>query len=75
MKLSDLPDVWITDQVHQKLDARIAAVEQTKFCMTIAGDRVDDALLAVARPAIIAELRARKAVLERKLISYGVEID
>lgn len=43
-------------------------------CLTIDGDRQDDAMLALLLPVIVRELEARVAQLDRDLASYGFEV-
>ncbi|WP_338445940.1 hypothetical protein V5F89_12395 [Pelagerythrobacter marensis] len=74
MKLSMLPIVRRTAEALGRIDADIGIVESDLFDITFAGRYQDDALKAAAKAAILAELRGRKASLERDLQNYGVEV-
>ena len=85
MKLSRLDMVNRHAEVRAKLNSQLAAIDGKPTCVnpvhadrgyviTINGERADDALLAVARPAIRAELEGRIASIDRDLKALGVEI-
>lgn len=44
------------------------------LCVTISGERQDDAILELVRPVIEAEIRARIASLDRDIEALGVTV-
>lgn len=75
MKLAMLPIVDRTALALKKLEEDIAAVE-TDLCGVVIADRwQDQAMAAICRPVVLAELKARKASLLRDLESYGVKVE
>ena len=75
MKLSMLPIVERTAKARDAIDLAIAAVEMDLVQVTIQGVYQDDAMVALIRPVVMGELKARRASLDRDLDSYGVKVD
>lgn len=76
MKLEMFAIVSRTMTVRDKLIEQIGAVETAErgLGVTIHGIYQDEAMLAVVRPVVLTELRARLASIDRDLVSYGVEL-
>jgi hypothetical protein len=75
MKLSMLGIVNRTADALRRVEEDIAGVELGMVFVTVGGRQQDDAMTAAAKGAILAELRGRKASLERDLDSYGVKVE
>ncbi len=68
-----LPIVNRTVEALEGVERAVERVQADDFCVSIAGNRQDEAMLARVKPVLISELTGRKAELERDLTSYGVE--
>lgn len=75
MRLSMLPIVERTNLARNAVNSQLQALAADQFVLTIGGDRMDDALRAVVKPALQRELAGRLASLNRDLESYGVTVD
>jgi hypothetical protein len=62
-------------QVVESGEPTDALMVKPRLAITIDGARMDDAMLAVARPAIVCELRGRIASLDRDLEAMGVRAE
>lgn len=75
MKISMFPIVARTMRVRDDLLADIALVEDGKMGVTVHGRYQDEVMIAVCKPAVLAELKGRLASLDQDLESYGVRLD
>jgi hypothetical protein len=78
LNITMLPMVNRINRARDEQVALLNAVEQggeDKLIVSIDGVRQDAAMAAVARPAVIAELRGRLASLDRDLEAMGVKVD
>lgn len=75
MKLSMLGIVQRTVQARDLVQRELAALESGELVITLGGCPQDDAMKAVATPAIERELLGRIASLNRDLETYGVTVD
>lgn len=64
-----LRQIELIEKVYEPL-----SVGSPKFCITVDGLRMDEYILAVARPAIVGELKAQIASLDRDLAALGVDV-
>jgi hypothetical protein len=74
MKLSMLPIVERTVQARERVERAIAGIEDNTLQVLILGEYQDDAMEALVRPVVLAELKARLCSLDRDLVSYRVEV-
>lgn len=85
VRLAALPMINRNADARGELLAQIALLEAPEpidagllsrppFCVTIDGQRQDDAMLALVKVVVLRELRARVAALEFDLRTMGVDI-
>lgn len=74
MKLSRLAMVNRIDLARHGLHEDLRALQAGDFVMTVRGNRQDEALLALVRPVLEREIKARIAALEADLEQLGVEV-
>lgn len=74
MKLSMFGIVKRTIEARERIENLIASAEIGHVFVTVGGTQQDEAMCAVVKPVVIAELKARRASLDRDLESYGVEV-
>lgn len=75
MKLSALTKVVEAKLELDRVLKKIEAVELDCFVLTInGGEREDAAMLAVIKPSLLAELKARRSAITRSIEAHGVEV-
>lgn len=75
MKLAMLPIVQRTVKARNDIDELLAAIDLDMVQVIIRSTYQDDAMVALVKPVIVAELKARRTSLERDLESYGVVVE
>ena len=75
MKLSLLPIVQRAVKARGDIDELLACIDIDAVQVIIRANYQDDAMVALVKPVIAAELKARRAQIDRDLESYGVKVD
>lgn len=69
----------MNDRVQRTIETRnhqlesLVSLENEDFVVTIGGQRQDDAMLALVKPALERELLGRTSSLDRDLVAFGVD--
>lgn len=75
MKATQLPQVMALMSQRQKLQEMVDAAELGLINLSVGAAIAGDAVKAVVRPVIMAEVRAQIAQLDREQKALGVEVD
>ena len=74
MKLSQVPMLVRHAEARDQLVRQLAALRNGDICVTISCERQDDTVLALVRPVLDCEIRARIAEIDRDIVALGVTV-